>query len=316
MERNVSTKLIPTERISKDFPYGLRFRYEDPRLEASLEKVGIVFPLLAVPQREKFLLVSGHKRFSYCVRMKWDKVPVTLVEKEFSDKELFLLSLYSNWNQTFSDLDQMTAVWKAREIFKMEEEDLEEEVLPALGLPSPSLLEDLGRVSGLAEEIHDLIHSGKLPFRGTAALSSFSKEEQRLLARSFFETAHWTTNQLVLVSEWLLDIKKSKKISLGEVITEEKTGEILKSPHLDPRSRGEKLFERVRLLRFPALSQEEKNFRRLKSRLEETKEIRVEKPEGLETEGVLLRARLRNREGLTRVLQFLKTHRDSLESLL
>lgn len=316
MERNSLPKLISLDRISRNFPYGLRFDYEDPRLGASLEKRGILFPLLAVLEGEKAVLVSGHKRFFCALQKGWEEVPLSFVGQEFSEKELFFLSLYSNWNQSFSDLDRMRAIQKGEKIFRMGEGELQEEVLPALGLsPTASTLEEFRRLARLSEEIQFLVHKGKIPSRGISRFSQFSKEEQHLLSRTLFDGAHFTTNQLILLAEWIWDLKKVKRISLEELF-EGEIQNIMKHPSLDPRTRGEKLFTALRLLRFPSLSKEEKDFRRLKVQLEERGEIHIEKPEGLHREGVLLRARLRNRESLTRVLEFLENHRESLESLL
>lgn len=317
MERNLAARMILTDYVAEEFPYGLRFDYRDPRLEASLEKRGILSPLLWVSAGKKAALISGHKRFLYARRRHWEEIPATFIEETFSEKELFLLSLYSNWNQNFSELDRMEALRKGEKIFGLSPEEIREEVLPALGLGDhPGRLEEYRRLAGLDPTCHALIHQKKLPFRGVIDLDRFTQGEQRFLAASVFPFVHLTTNQLRLACEWLFDLQKIKKVSLGEIFREKSLREALDHSHLEPRARGERLFDALRQLRFPRLSQEEEDFLRLKNEFEPLREIQLERPEGFEEPGILLHARLKDREGLQRVLRFLAARQPSLETFL
>jgi len=317
MERNAADGLISPEEIAKNYPYGFRFDYRDPLLEASLETRGILTPILVAPYRRMVVLIAGHKRFFHAVRKKLKKMPAIFVKAGFSEKELFLLSVYSNWNQNMPDLDRMKAIGTAEKDFKLTSEEVRDEILPALGLsPRDGILEEYRRVGALSEKIHSLLGEKKLPFRGAASLEKFSLSEQSFLAGSVFKQIHLTTNQIILISGWLSDLKKIRKCVLEELFQEEALKDVLKNSNTDPRTRGEMLFEVLRALRFPRLSEEEKSFRRLKSKIEEEEEIRLERPEGFEAEGVFLHARLRDRKKASRVLDFLESHRSILESYL
>ena len=317
MERDPTARLIPLESISSEFPFGIRYKYEDPILGASLERRGILFPIFAAKGKEgPAVVVSGHKRFYWAAKKRFKKIPAVLIEEKFSGKELFLLSLLSNWNQAFTELDRMTAVQRAERDFRFSSEELQKEILPSLGLPpGRRVLEEYLRAGELISEIHQLIHAQKLPFRGAALLARFSKEEQIRLAQSLLGRTHLSSNQLALLGGWLLDLKKMHRVPLDELLCDKTIREAVNHPKMDGRARADRLFEAVRRLRFPRLSKEEKNFLRLKNQLESPGQIQIERPGGLEGEGVLLRARLRNRESLDRVVQFLEEHQASLESL-
>lgn len=317
MDCHAECELIPAESISRERPYGFRYEERDPGLEASLEKRGILCPVLLRPREAgPLVLVSGHKRLAFARRKSLDLVPAALVREDLSEKEFFLLSLYSNWNQNFFDLDRMTALQKAEAVLGFSEEETLAEIFPALGLsPSRGVLEEYRHVAGLNPEIHRLIFQGKLPFRGTAALRRFSREEQAFLAREVFERVHLTTSQVRLLAEWFFDLRKIKKCSLEALIQAEVFQEVFKPPERDERGRGEGFFETVRSLRFPRLTEAERKFRRLQAQLV-NEDVQLERPESFEAEGFLLRSRLKNRESLGRVLRFLETHRPQLESLL
>ena len=317
MERNSPSGLIATEEISKQYLYGARFDYRDLPLETSLEERGILVPLLMKRVEKKSVLVAGHKRLFYARQRKWKKVPAHFISEKFTEKECFLLSVYSNWNQHFSELDRLEVVRKAERTFRFSHEEMRTTLLPALGIPANAgSLEGYRRVAELASEIHTLIHERRIPFRGASSLRRFSRQEQLFLAKSVFKQMHLTTNQLILISEWLSDLKKLKKTILEELFKEKELQVMFLNSKGDPGSRGDRLFEIVRMLRFPRLSEGDKSFRRLKGQIESFEGMRLERPGSSEEEGVLLRARLKDREGVKRVLNFLESHRGALESLL
>ncbi len=86
-----------------------------------------------------------------------------------------------------------------------------------------------------------------------SSLGRFSKEEQLFLS-PVFDRCHLTVNQLTRVAEWLSDLKKIKKTTLEEILKEESLQKILQHPSMDRKAKGERFFERVRLLRFPEVS--------------------------------------------------------------
>ncbi len=71
---------------------------------------------------------------------------------------------------------------------------------------------------------------------------------------ALFRDAHFTTNQSIRVLEWLSDLKKIKKTELKEILDDAVLREIMGHPRLDPRTRGKRIFERIRTLRFPNVS--------------------------------------------------------------
>ena len=219
MEGNSHRHLIPLSSISAELPYGLRFDYKDSYLESSLEARGMLFPILLFHDGKKQVVVSGCKRFSYALRKDWKEIPATVIGEKFSRKELFFLSLFSNWNQKFTELDRMEILRKGEMDFALSRDELSGTVLPAIGI-AVSAFEEYRQAAKLPAEILVLIHAGKLPFRGSSSLGRFSREEQLYLAGNVFNRMHLTTNQLTLVSEWISDLKRSRKRPLETLFVE------------------------------------------------------------------------------------------------
>lgn len=99
--------------------------------------------------------------------------------------------------------------------------------------------------------LHHLIQQKRIPERGSASLNRFSEEEQSFLIERILPHVHLTTNQLIRLTEWLSDLKKLKNLPLQSLFQDSSILEIISNPRLNLRTRGEKLFERVRSLRFP-----------------------------------------------------------------
>jgi len=315
MESELLNQRVSLDRIAETKPFGVRFDFQDPVLEASLDRLGILCPLLAAGGRaENLVLISGHKRFFHAQQRHWESLPVSLVQESFSDREFFLLSLYSNWGQAFGDLDRMEALRKAENDYQFTEKEILAEVMPVLGLvPTRGVLEDYRRAGSLCPKIHLLIQDRHLAFQGASGLGRFSIEEQRLLAETVFDSLHLTSGQLTRVAEWLFDLKKGKGASLESVLSEKKLEESLVSTQSDLRSRGERFFAVLRSLRHPRLSEEEGRLRKLKAQIEENKNLQLHWPEGLEKKEISVTARLHRSGDLERVLRFLEAHGPALE---
>lgn len=315
METKPYSRLISPTEISKESPYGLRFHYRDDSLEVSLKKRGILFPLLLTSSKrqEKLTVVSGHKRLLTSRHLGFKEVPVIMIEEELNPKELFVLSLYSNWGHQFTELDRMTSLEKAGNDFGFTAQEIKEEMVPLLGIPAHQA-EEYEKISGLANEIHLLIDQKKIPFHGAGGLARFSSMEQIFLAQNLFENLHLTSNQLMQISEWLGDLQKSKKLEIPKILAEESLSTVLHHAKMDARTRGERFFETLWAERFPRLSKKERDFQKLKAKLED-QEIKLERPEGFEAQGLILRARLKKR-GLAATLKYLENNQAHLENFL
>ena len=211
----------------------------------------------------------------------------------------------------------MSALRKAEKDLGFNAQELREEILPVLGVSSArGVLEEYRAVANLPEEIHKLIRKQQIPFRGSSSLSRFSQAEVLVLAESALSRIHLTTNQLILVTEWLRDLMRLKKTRLEDLLSEEGLADILCRDDMDKRSRGERFFYALRSLRLPKISVAEKRFERLKARFSDSGEIHLDPSEGFEAQGLTLRARIKDREGVSRVLSFLEKHRGTLEGFL
>ena len=307
-------KLIRPDEISRDFPYRLRYRLEDPALARSVAKRGVLHPILtAGPERT---VVSGHRRFQAACDLGLKEIGTFEIQGPVSGEDLFILALLSNWNQGWSDLDRALAVRRAVETYRMDE-TLLEEVLPALGLtPQRHVADEYLQVARLHPFLLELIADGRLVFRGAKILTRFSAADQETFGRSVALKAAFSANQLLQVGEWLQDLLKLEKTDLKTYVETHGLETILDHPVQDRRAKADRLHAALRALRFPRIAGQEKKFSAFSRELrEESGDLTVEAPAFFEGEGFILKARVRKPESLERVLEILSRRRNSLNSL-
>ena len=309
-------KIIPLEEISRDFPYLCRYRMEDGALADSVARHGLIQPLISIRSGHR-ILVSGHRRFRAAEKAGLGEISVFEIQKPLTPQELFLVSILSNWNQIWSDLDRAWAVRKAARIFQFEEEAILRDILPAVGLAGEKhLYEEYLEVSDLDPAVLDLLDEGQLPFRGVRVLSGFGKTDQREFALSVATKLSLTTNQLLKTAEWLNDLLKINSVDLKSYLARTPLAGLLNALQEDRRQKTDQFTEALRRLRFPRLSDREEKFASLSHEIREgAEDITIERPVFFEGEGITLKASIKDSESVERILELIQRKRKLLSSL-
>ena len=311
MERH-TYKIIPLAEISREFPFVARYRLSDPLLWGSVARKGVLQPIVVTQERQ---ILSGHKRFLAAGAAGLQEIPAFEISGAKNPADFYWLALFSNWKQVMSELDRAWAIQRAISDFKIDEKNVIEEILPALGLePQRHFLEEYCETAALAPPVLEAIQDGKLPFRGARVLCRFSKSDQADFAGLIAARAALTSNQLLKTGDCLFDLLKLKNVSLAVFLKSSGLGDVLElSP--DRRQKGEKFCAALRALRFPGLVQKEKEFASLAEKIEAGHEFSLEAPSFFEGEGLTLRAKLTNPEALEQLASVLERKRKLFNSL-
>ena len=311
MARYVYTTVRLNE-IPGDFPFCWRYRLEDEALKDSIARRGEQLPLTL---DEKKNVLNGHRRVWAASALGMDSLEALVLNQSLPPKDLFLFSLLSNWNQSLLDLDRAWALRCAAK-FHFSEEELLNEILPALGLqPAKHLLEEYLEISALDPSLLDLLADGKLPFRGLRALSRFNKEDQRTFAGEIAPRIHLTSGQLMDAASWLGDLMKTSGLPLSRFLAGQKINIPAEDLPADRRQKGEQFHKALRSLRFPKLAGLEEKFSRVSREIGSGKDLTLEAPAHFEEEGYRLRLNLKRPESLDQLLARLSQKRSDLNSL-
>jgi len=296
-------------------PFCYRYRLKDVELLASVKRSGILMPVV-VTNAARPAVIAGHRRLFAAQTLKLKEIPVLVTEK-MKPKGAFLLNLVSNWRQRCSDMDRARALGMAAREFHFKESEILSVVMPLLGLSEDkALLEFYRRADQFSPSFKDLVEDGQLPLRGVLPFLKFSADDQDYFARSIGAQVRLTSSQLLQAGEWLSDLMKGTGRCFRELCKEHKVLAGLGTQGMDPRTKADRFFSRVKRLRFPGYSLYLEAFEERRSDiLRDAKEFRLEPVQGFEEPGFELHARVKTTGELDRLLQKLSLKRSSLNSL-
>ncbi|MFH1799801.1 MAG: ParB N-terminal domain-containing protein [Candidatus Omnitrophota bacterium] len=301
--------------IGLDGPFCYRYRLEDAELLESVKAFGVLTPVI-VTNAGRPVVIAGHKRLHVAKALKLKEVPVLVAEK-MELKDAFLLNLVFNWKQRCSDMDRARALGLAFREFYFRENEILSVVMPLLGLASDkAVLEFYRRSDQFPASFKDLVEDGQLSLRGVLPFLKFSENDQDYFAKNIGARMKLTSSQLLQAGEWLWDIMKRTGKCLRELCRDHKVLEKLNTRDMDPRTKADRFFARVKRLRFPGYSLYLEAFEERRSDiLRDAKDLRLEPVQGFEEPGFELHARVKTPEDLERLLRELSSKRFSLNSL-
>lgn len=312
---------IKLASVVRNFPFASRYKTSGERLVRSLAARGMLLPVTAVARDGGYIIVSGESRFLAALQLGWEEIPANLLSPELADKDLFLISVLSNWNERISELDAVFAVERAVQL-QISEEIILDEILPALGLtPEKRWLDEASEISKLEPSLLEKVAGNKLPYRGIRSLSRFSREDQKYFAENLADKISLTSNQLLKASEWLFDLMKKNKSDLEAILAQPVFHEVLNpaKENKDLRQAAERFFEKLRCIRFPQQTEAEAKFKEAAAPLAPNSQIKngfwLEAPQQFEEAGIMLHARLRDPKALEKLQQSLEKHRNLVNSL-
>jgi ParB family chromosome partitioning protein len=150
-------------------PYQPRKRLDPAALEelaASIEKQGILQPLVARKIDDRYELIAGQRRWQAALRLGLKEVPVIL--RQATDRELLEFSLVENLQRA-----QLTPLEEARS-YQMLLEDFgatQEEIAQRVGKSRATIANAL-RLLSLPQDLQDLVEEGSLTSGHAKALLS------------------------------------------------------------------------------------------------------------------------------------------------
>jgi len=310
-----SLRELEVAKISKKMPSCYRYRLQDSALSNSVKKSGILMPLIVTGGGHP-VVIAGHKRFIAACESGLREVAV-LEAGRLSFQDAFILNLVSNWRQGCSEMDRAQAVSLATGELAFKEADVLEMIMPLLGLPPErDVLELYRKTHDLTSSLKDLFDDGELPFRGVTFFVKLSRADQEYFAKEVGKCAKLTSSQLLQTGEWLADLVKSTGKDLKRLFHENKISEVLDHTGMDPRTKADKFFDRIKKLRFPGYQDYLEKFEsRTRPVLREAKNLRLLPVEGFEERGFEIQARIKAPADLDALLKKLSKERSSLNSL-
>ena len=83
-------------------------------LKESIDREGLLQPIIVRPSGDKYEIVAGHRRYLACKELGWEKIPC--IVKELSDEEVLIQRIHENIKrEELNIMDQVEIVHRLRE---------------------------------------------------------------------------------------------------------------------------------------------------------------------------------------------------------
>jgi len=238
-----------------------RFRisefFSSDRLALSIKKIGLLHPLLVTLREGRFVLVSGWKRLSACLKLGISRAPALILD-EPDDLKAFLFALYENLaGRDFSVLEKAEIVSRLH-TFGLAGSKITKDILPLLEVPPTAFyLDSLLSLSKLDPNAKKAIAGKNLPFLIARMLVEFQAEDLEKIIPLLLPLGQ---NKQKEVLEDLLEISKRNNVSPRHILETPGIQTVLQSSKWPPVQKSERVRLALRRERFPHLTAWEESF--------------------------------------------------------
>lgn len=187
-----SIRLIEIDRVSVN-PYQPRLTLGEVELEElseSLNKNGMLQPIVVTRANGGFTIIAGERRFRAAQRLKWRTVPA-IVKDVSTPSELLELAIVENIQREDLDpIEEARAYRHLREEFSMSQDKIAKKVGK-----NRATVANLIRLLNLPEEIQKYIREGKLTEgHARSLLREGNRKKQIMMAEKMIREA-WTVRE-------------------------------------------------------------------------------------------------------------------------
>ena len=269
------------DEIEEETPFLLSWGFDNNRLKTSLARVGQVSPLVLQPYKGRLRLICGHRRRLALRELGRREYSAVILSEQIDSRQALVLALEDNLgHRTFNDAEKTLALSLLAPYFPPQE--LIEQYMPRLGLPRRSESLDLFlKLVKLGPECLSALARGDLDPETGGLLADMTLKD-RLAVVSLLERLRPGRNKRRQLVTWLTEIGRREGLTLGEIISGQRIGEILASGSLSRPQKEKQVRARLKTRRYPHLSLLEKEQKKLINSLNLPPGIRLEPPPNFE----------------------------------
>ena len=273
--------LIDTDRINDSpGPYGMSFGFELKPLVRSIKTVGLLnVPVLIEDGKDAKTVISGYRRIQAVKSLKWDNIPCRVLQKsEFSPLECLLLNLHENLaTRNLNNVEKGMVLSHLNSYLPLNE--IMKDYMPLLDLPSNEEKFDLFLKieKELDENIKIYLARGHISLQGIRMLLDMDPAS-RLSVFGLISNLKFNINQQIQLINYLTDISHITKASVIELLKDQPLENIRLNDNLNTPQKAKAVLRLLRTRRFPSLTEAEKTFNKMVSKLDLPERVRIDPP--------------------------------------
>ena len=242
----------------QDERFRISYQFDLKRLLHSIEKIGLVCPLVVVKRRgPRYVILCGWKRVLACIELSLTRIPVILYEDE-DDYRAFLLSLYENWAIRNFDILEKAEILRILNAFIGDEKKIVRQFFPLLGIPETLSYFDIYlEIAGLDSKWKKIIYEKKIPLTSAHLLTEFAPEDRERLIPV---VEPMSLNKLKQFLEDLFELSKKTEDLPRTILAKPEIQSVVRNDKLSSLQKAEKIRVLLRTKRCPHLEAWKKSF--------------------------------------------------------
>jgi ParB-like chromosome segregation protein Spo0J len=269
----------------------------------SIEKIGLVSPLLFAVRDEGLVLVCGWKRAVSCKKLALSPIPFFRIKEE-DDLKVFKMAFFENLAaRSYTVLEKADIIRKLYE-FGENEKDIIRSFLPMLDIPSTwHHFKTYLAVSEFETDLKKAVQEKKMSFPILQLLSEFSAAERRRILPLLLPLGQ--NKQKELLTD-LFELSRKEGVTAEQILQTHKIKTILGSSSHPPLQKSDRVRMILRKKRRPSLSKQEDKVKSILKRISWPQDVEMKSPPFFEGEDFSLSFNFKNEQEYIKRIEQLK----------
>lgn len=229
-------------------------------LTLSIQKVGLIHPLLLTARSQEYIIVSGFRRMAACQQLDWHRIPAIILDSQEGIQDCVELAIADNSLQRPLNLVEIS-----RALGLLAGQQTADSHLAAaaanLGLPdNPRMINKLIKISGLPGQIQTGVLDNTISLAMALELGQLEADIGIAVVALFNKLKVGLNRQrelLLLIKE----IAKRENISIAGVLQADEFDAIVNAEDQDRSIKNRQLRAYLRRRRYPMITRAEENFK-------------------------------------------------------
>ena len=314
------TKIIPEPVPLRDIddspgPCCMSFGFDLNPLIQSIERVGLINPpLLKKDNQGSITIITGYRRIKALKSLKADGAGCRVLSgDDILPIECLLLNLHDNLAvRKLNDVEKGMVL--ARLIPWIKTLEIVERYMPFLGLPSnrATLSSYLKIEEEMEVQVRESIVRGQLSLRNAIMLLDIDSISRSSII-DLISNLKLTVNQQRHLIEYTVDLSHIEGRSIPGFLDDQSIKEINSDTRMNNPQKGRALIRYLRMKRYPSVSKAEREFKKMVSRLNLGKTVKIDHSPSFESPYYRLEVLFKDGQSLRGTLEnFMREDIDSL----
>jgi len=272
----VSVRDIDTD----DCAYQTHAVLDDESLGLSVEKYGLLHPVVLVQQDAQYSILQGFRRVHVLKKKTKSAVPAFVLSGDgVSRKDLFLQAVHANIGQVFSDADRLLMLEKAKNEFGFTVPEIVQSIAGVLSMPqSLKVVGDYLHCATVHDCFKERMRVGQIGYKGMRCIASFSCEDQIILFRDIFRYCSLSASDVKSLCENIEIICRRDEVSLKELFRTIRINAITKNKAHSPKNKANMILQLLQACARPCITTMRKKFVKVMNGIALPKNVHVQDP--------------------------------------